>query len=411
MIDLLLINPNNRMPAPFPAIEPPLWLGLIASYHMEQGEKVVCLDAAAENLNMEQVAERARLLHPKKIIIVVIGNNPSVSSTPKMPAAEELLGFLPEAKLTGLHPLATNHSKAIPSPFTGCPDFPMASFLMAGTREKYRAHNWHCLDDLTRRSPYAVLYTSLNCPFTCSYCNIHALYGNHNIIFRPLSAIGVELTALAVFGVRNIKIWDELFCFNEKRVKAICDYIIAKGYDFNIWAYARTDTVTEKMLAKMKRAGINWLAYGFESACEDVRRQSGKKFADSRARRAIDMTRDAGVNIIANFMFGLPGETEDSMKASLDMAIRENFEYVNFNVALPYPGSPWYESLKEKPVDWSSFSQFSPNICADPRVVKFRDEAFQAYFTRPEYLSMIRVKFGERAETHIKEMAAWKIRS
>lgn len=178
-----------------------------------------------------------------------------------------------------------------------------------------------------------------------------------------------------------------------------------------MWAYARVDTIQPRMLAKMKKAGINWLAYGFESARDEVRLMSDKKFEDSTAKRAIDMTRDAGINIIANLMFGLPGETEDSMKASLDMAIRENFEYVNFSVALPYPGSPWYASLKDKPTDWSFFGQFSPKIGAAPGVVKFRDGAFQTYFARPEYLSMIRSKFGEQAEAHIKEMAGWKIRS
>ena len=110
-------------------------------------------------------------------------------------------------------------------------------------------------------------------------------------------------------------------------------------------------------------------------------------------------------------MFGLPGETEDDRKATLEFAMNENFEYINFNIALPYPGSPWYDSLKDKPTDWSSFSQFSPNICAAPEVVKFHDEAFQAYFNRPEYLSMIRTKFGEKAEAHIEEMVRWKIRS
>ena len=176
-----------------------------------------------------------------------------------------------------------------------------------------------------------------------------------------------------------------------------------KLYDLNIWAYARLDTVTTKMLKAMKAAGINWLAYGFESVRDP-------KFV-SRTKDVIKMTRDAGINIIANFMFGLPGDTEDHWKAGLDFAMQENFEYVNFYVALPYPGSQWYNDLKDKPTDWSRFSQFAPNMYGDSKVIKFKDDAFQMYFQRPEYLSMIRAKFGEKAEAHIKEMVAWKIRS
>ena len=278
---------------------------------------------------------------------------------------------------------------------------------------KYRAHNWHCLGDLENRSPYGVLYTSLNCPFRCQFCNIHALYGSKSVQLRGLGGVATDLMHFAQSGIRNIKIWDELFTWNSAQVKDILDYICVCGWGevFNIWAYAHVSCVDEGLLPKMKRAGINWLAYGFETASIKTRKKARKGFPDTVMQRAIQLTRDAGINIIGNFMFGLPGETEDEMKATLEFAMQENFEYVNFSVALPYPGSPWYTSLQNKPTDWNSFSQFSPNICADPQVVKFRDDAFQTYFSRPEYLSMIKARFGLQAEAHIKEMLAWKIRS
>ena len=397
MIDLVLVNPNGRVPTLFAAVEPPLWLGLIASYHLGQGNSVAIVDAEAEGLTIAETVQRVKALSPRETIIVVMGNNPSVSSTPKMPVAQELLKELP-ARLVGLHPNALNCPGTIRHPFEGFPSVPWQLLPL----EKYRAHNWHCLGNLDQRGNYASLYTSLNCPYSCSYCNIHALYGDRQVRLRPLGDIKAELLQLSSLGIRNIKLWDELFTLDETRVIEICDFLSQWGFKFNIWAYARVDSVSEKMLAKMKQAGVNWLAYGFESA------QEGKS---KNARRAVDMTRAAGISIIANFMFGLPGETQDSMKASLEMAVRENFEYVNFTVALPYPGSPWYDSLKVKPTDWASFSQFSPNICAVPAVVEFRDRAFQTYFGRPEYLSMIREKFGAKAEAHIKEMLKWKPRS
>ncbi len=404
MTDLVLVNPNNRVPSPYAAIEPPLWLGLIAGDRLYTS-KVAIVDAEAEGLTIEETVTRVKELNPKEILIVVMGNNPSVSSTPKMPLAEELLKYL-DAKVTGLHPMAVKHPKLDLYPVT-LSSIPWRLLPM----DKYRAHNWHCLDDLDKRSPYGVLYTSLNCPFSCSYCNIHTLYGDRKVRFRPLADIIQELALLVCdYKIRNIKIWDELFCLDTKRVNEICDFIISQGYDLNIWAYARVDTITSRMLSKMKRAGFNWLAYGFESV-DAVRKLSNKNIDDAVVKWAIDMTRDAGINIMGNFLFGLPGDTLDSMKATLDMAVRENFEYVNFNVALPYPGSVWYDSLKDKPTDWSSFNQFSPNICADSEVVKFRDEAFTTYFSRPEYLSMIKSKFGGKAEDHIKEMLKWRIRT
>ncbi len=406
-VDYCLINPNNRTPAPFAAIEPPLWLGLTAMGLIKKDKTVAVVDAEAEGLTVDQTVHRVKDLHAKQNSIVVMGANPSVSSTPKMPVTEALLTHF-KAKLTGLHPIAMRCPNTIKEPFEGLPHFPYV--LMPP--DKYRAHNWHCLDDLESRSPYAVIYTSLNCPFNCPYCNIHTLYGDRTMRYRKMHSILNDFYTLANrFHVRNVKIWDELFTLDAERVEAICDYLIREHFGFNIWAYARVDTVNQKMLDKMKQAGINWLCYGFESASNGVRKQSAKQYKDSQSKKAIDMTRQAGINILANFLFGLPGDTDEGMQATYDMAVRENFEYVNFYVALPYPGSEWYEKLIYRPNDWSSFSQFSPNICADKKVVAFRDRAFRDYFNRPEYLDMIQKKFGAKAESHIKEMVQWQIRS
>ena len=407
MVDLVLVNPNAKNPAPFSAVEPPLWLSLVAGYNIAQDKVVRIIDAEALNLSVEQTIHEINKTHPKEVLIVAQGKNPSVSSTPKMFVTEELLKYLPEAKVTGIHPIAINHPKCIREPFKGFPYVPWDLLPM----ERYRSHNWHSLKDIEHRSPYGVLYTSLGCPFSCEYCNIHTLYSDHKVLYRPMYDIFVDLDYFACKGIKNIKIWDELFCLDRKRVEEICDFIISEGYSFNIWAYARVDTVSGPMLRKMKRAGINWLAYGFESSSEDIRKLAGKKFEDSQVRYAIDSTRSAGISIIGNFIFGLPGDTMSSMRANLDMAIKENFEYVNFYVALPYPGSQWYDSLESKPADPSSFSQFSKSICADPEVVRFRDYAFNVYFNRPEYLAMIKRKFGHKAGKHIKEMLKWSIRT
>src|SRR6202008_387444 len=72
------------------------------------------------------------------------------------------------------------------------------------------------------------------------------------------------------YGVRNIKFADEMFVLNVRHVNSICDLIIERGYDLNVWAYARVDTVKDSMLDKLKRAGFHWLALGIEAADETV---------------------------------------------------------------------------------------------------------------------------------------------
>ena len=384
------------------AIEPPIWCALLAACQRKQGHKVAIWDAETDPVMPE--------LNYDWVHIVVMGSNPSASSTPKMPQAIKLYQAIKSDKikviLQGLHPITriglsddtwVAHYTAIGLLADVTPAWDLIDF------SKYRAHNWHCLDRLDQRGNYGVIYTSFGCPFNCFYCNIKTLYGGSKVQYRRLSDVIDELDVLVrKYHIKNLKIADECFTLNRERVNLLCECLIKRDYGLNIWAYGRGDTVDPVMLRKMKKAGINWLAYGFETSKEDKFRG---KDGDT-----IKMTRDAGINIMANFMFGLPGETEGDWQASLDMAIEANFEFVNFYVALPYPGSQWYASLDNPPTDWSSYNQFSPKICADPKVVKFRDEAWQTYITRPEYLSMIKSKFGEKAEAHIKEMAKRRFR-
>jgi len=99
------------------------------------------------------------------------------------------------------------------------------------------------------------------------------------------------------FGVKNIKIIDEMFALNEKRVVAFCDMIIERKYDLNMWAYARVNTVTEKMLYKMKQAGINWVAYGFESGSKRVIESITKGYKMEQVGKVVEMTYNLDIHI------------------------------------------------------------------------------------------------------------------
>ena len=350
-------------------------------------EEVHIVDAELENLDIEQTV--GRIPKDGKVLIVVMGNNPSVSSTPKMPVAEALAKRLTkegqEVIFTGIHPIANGCKwTVIKQPFEG---MPMPAWDLLPNLGFYRAHNWHCLDG-SPRQPYAVLYTSLNCPFDCYYCNIHTLYeGRKDIRYRPIKDIAKDLENMAKQGgLRNLKIWDELFALNKYRVIAISELLV--DYKVNAWAYARLDTMTEDMLRAMKRGGINWVAYGFESIKDE-------KFI-STTNKVVKMTRDYGINIIANFMFGLPGTTLDDDKRTLEFAMDNLFEWVNFYDAKPYPGSQWYED--EKPnIDWADYNQYGKKSV-------FRDMSFIRYFTEPSYLNHIEKIFGHQSVDQVNEM-------
>jgi radical SAM superfamily enzyme YgiQ (UPF0313 family) len=491
-LDLVLVNPGTRvgvyqsLGSTLAAVESPIWVGLMATFVRKRGFSVHIIDANAEDLSPEQTAERIIELNPVLAGIVVYGHNPS-ASTQVMPAAGEICALLKEKapKLNVL--LVGGHVAALPErtlkeeaadfvcdgegPYAlwellqalksshpdlskvrglwyrdgktlrSNPPAPLVKDLdgeMPGMAwdllpmDKYRAHNWHCFGFTDERQPYAALYTTLGCPFRCSFCCIQAPfksgeklagYKEHVNSYRrwsPQTVIEQIDLLVRKYGVRNIKFADEIFVLHRGHVEGICDLIIARGYDLNIWAYARVDTLKEGLVEKLKRAGVNWLAFGIEAASERVRDDVHKGYEQEDIAKALEKVRAAGINVIGNYMFGLPEDDLETMQATLDLALDLNCEFANFYSAMSYPGSELYNvALKEGwplPKKWSGYSQYAEDTLPLPtrhisgaEVLQFRDHAFQVYFNSPRYLDMVLKKFGLETLQHIKEMASHKL--
>jgi radical SAM superfamily enzyme YgiQ (UPF0313 family) len=186
----------------------------------------------------------------------------------------------------------------------------------------------------------------------------------------------------------------------------------------NIWAYARVDTIkSDETIVKLKKAGFNWICLGIESASERVRDDVDKGFAQEEIFKTVERVRSAGINIIANYIFGLPEDDLESMQATLDQAMELNCEFANFYSCMAYPGSELYHlALREGwelPKKWTGYSQHSVDMLplrtkylTAAEVIRFRDKAWQAYFTNPKYLQMIERKFGMETVKHIQEMTS-----
>ncbi len=487
-LDLMLVNPGGRrqvyqsLASTLTAIEPPVWVGLIATFIRNSGYSVHILDADAEGLTPEQTAEQIEDLAPTLTAVVVYGHQPS-ASTQNMPAASAICTALKDRAPNLKTILVGGHVAALPErtlreedvdfvcggegPHTilellqalksapadykmarglwyregnivrATPPAPLVKDLDGNMpnvawdllpMETYRAHNWHCFGDLDRQ-PYAAFYTTLGCPYHCSFCCIQAPFksgekvqgykagANSYRFWSPQAVISQIDTLVNEYGVRNIKIADEMFVLTPRHVMGICDLIIERGYELNIWAYARVDTVRDGMIDKLKEAGFNWLAFGIEAANERVRNHVQKGFDQDDVYKTIEKVRAAGINVIGNFIFGLPEDDMDTMLQTLDMALELNCEFVNFYSTMAYPGSQLYDLAAKEgwqlPKDWSGYSQHAVNSLPLPtkylssaEVLRFRDEAFQVYFNRPDYLDMITRKFGIETAQHIQEMAS-----
>jgi anaerobic magnesium-protoporphyrin IX monomethyl ester cyclase len=482
-LDLLLINPNGRdriyqdLGGDLTAVEPPLWCRIIAGYVRDRSYSVEIIDAEAEGFGPETVANLVVARNPRLVGMIVFGHQPS-ASTQQMVAASPTCRAIKDRNPAQHIIIVGGHVAALPDrtlreeaidfacnsegPITvhelldalragETHDFSAVQGLVwwAGKEvrnnlapplikeldtdlhgnvwdmlpmQKYRAHNWQCFGDLDARVPYASIYTSLGCPYKCTFCCINAPFGTNRYRMRKPEAVAAEIDLLHnKYGVKTYKIIDEMFVLNERHVVGLCDLLIERDYGLNIWAYARVDTVKARMLDKLRKAGVRWLALGIESGSEHVRDGAEKSFNQAEIIDIVRQIQQAGISVIGNFIFGLPDDDQATMQQTLDLATELNCEFANFYSAMAYPGSPLYGMAIEHkwalPESWSGFSQHSYDCLPLPtekvsaaEVLKFRDAAFDRYFRNKRYLDMVTQKFGWETRTHVEQMSRHKLR-
>ena len=294
----------------------------------------------------------------------------------------------------------------------------------------YRAPMWHAEYDFEKRTPYASLQTSLGCQFGCNFCMINILNRNDNdeigvasnyskMRFWSTNFIIKEFDKLIKMGVRTIRIVDEMFLLNPKYYIPLCEQLAERNKDdsLRIWSYSRIDTVKRPEILKLvRRAGIKWLALGIESGERSVRLEVDKgKFEDVDVRKVIQKVHEADINVMANYIFGLPGDTKETVKKTFDLSLELCTAGWNTYGAMALPGSYLYKKALEEgnqlPDTYEGFSFHSYETLPLPteklsakEIITLRDEAFNQYHNHKPFLNLIEKKFGKEAVKNIVEM-------
>ena len=475
-VDLVVVHPGaahgiyGDLGDELTALEPPLWTRLIAGWARDAGYRVRIIDAEAGRHGPAGVAGLIAAWGCRLVAIAVYGHQPS-ASTQQMHAAgaiaTEIRRWAPGVKTLMLG----GHVAALPErtlreedvdyvcrgegPLTVegllrgddiavIPDLvwrrgeqiiingraPLIEDLsrLRGNvwdllpMHLYRPHNWQVFGE-SRSQPYASVYTSLGCPYSCSFCCINAPFGERRYRMRPPADVVEEIRRLHdYYDVRTFKIVDEMFVLNPRHYGEICEGLAALPFagELNIWAYTRIDTVRPDKLALLRRAGIRWLAIGIESASAYVRDGAAKNYRATDIAKVVQSVRDAGISVIANYIVGLPDDDGITMEATYQLAAAMNTEFMNVYSAMAYPGSPLYDqAVKESwelPREWRGYSQhneFSRPLdthhVSGARVLATRDRFFRRYFSRSEYRALVVEKFGDAALAEVDKMLSYPL--
>lgn len=420
-LDVLLITPNDKKNiysnelSDTLASVPPYWMAMLGGYLRDKGLNVALLDAEAEDLSPEKLAERVKYLNPRLVGIIVTGSNITastwkmhgasiaataikqvsdipifaqgyhVSGIPEKTLREEDIDFvvlgegfntsveLAKAvgnendykKIKGLWyklsdgTIAGNNEMDI---IANLDEIPYDGFDML-PNVRYRNHFHFAFDDLSKIDRYGTFMSSLGCPYSCKFCAVGKFSGTNHLRLRSVEKTIEELEYwVDKRGAYYMRLLDECFNFNREHTVAVCKAIIERGFDVNMWCFVRTELVDQELLELMYKAGVRWVSYGFESGSQRIRGNVQKaQYTEDLIRKVSQMTQDIGISNCANFMFGLPGDDLVSMAETLQLARELCFEWPNFYCTMAYPGSRLYEEAVEKgvklPDSWLGYSQ------------------------------------------------------
>jgi len=478
----------------YSAIETPTWALLLAESLRSIEKSVAILDCEAQSLTLEESVSEIKAAKPKIACFVIYGQNPNAGTTSMIGAtllAEALkddvgdeiktcfigshVSALPMEVLEysfvdfiiyneGVYALRelleTNlkdgldkvsslgfkdkSGRAILNPRGRIISQDSMDIMLPGYAwdllpkkrdplDLYRAHFWHSGFSEEDRSPFAAIYTSLGCQFSCNFCMINIINRDTNDLnstaadykgmrFWSPEFILNQLETLAKMGVHTLRISDEMFFLNKRYYVPILEGIIARNLKFNMWAYARVDTIREDQLDLFKRAGINWLCLGIEAGNQTVRMDVDKgRFQDVNIRDVVKKIQSYGIKVLGNYIFGFPEDNLSTMQETLDLAMELNTEHANFYACQALPGSPLYFYAKKQnwdlPTKYEEYAFLSYESKPLPtkyqsakEVLKFRDDAWHQYFSNPNYLEVVTHNFGAIAKENVMKLAQIRLK-
>ena len=210
--------------------------------------------------------------------------------------------------------------------------------------------------------PSVQMLASRGCPFGCNFCLWpQVMYQGNHYRTRDIKDVIDEMEYLVrKRGFKSVYFDDDTFNVGKVRIIKLCNEIIRRDLHNIPWAImAKVDLMEEELLDTMRKAGLYSVKYGIESASQELVDRCGKRLDLKKAERIIRYTKSLGIKIHLTFSFGLLGETKETIKDTIDYALKLDPHSIQFSIITPFPGTTLFEELDRKgrilTKDWSLY--------------------------------------------------------
>ena len=243
----------------------------------------------------------------------------------------------------------------------------------------------------SRRKPACTMITSRGCPFWCIYCS-KPIFGNTVRQRSPENIIEEIKYLKEKYNVKEIIFYDDSFTINREHTIRLCQMIIDRNMDISFKCETRVNLVDKDLLLLMKKAGCYLMGYGIESGSQRVLDILKKNTTIEQIKEAVKTTKQAGIEVLGYFMMGIPGETEEDIKETINFSRQLDLDYAQFSIATAFPGTELYKTTKVK-TNWSksfyALGEKHNTSLSDVNIEKlnhYLKKAYYSFYFRPFFI-------------------------
>ncbi|MDD4872641.1 MAG: radical SAM protein, partial [Kiritimatiellae bacterium] len=243
-----------------------------------------------------------------------------------------------------------------------------------------------------RQWPCASVVLTRGCPNSCTFCD-RSVFGNRCRSYSPSYAVNLLKDLRNNFGVKEILIEDDTFIMSPKWVNEFCSRLITDKLNISWSCLGRADRMTSDMAKIMHKAGCWHISFGIESGDEKLLKTTNKKLDIKQIRSAVDFCKAAGLKTKGFFMIGFPGETEQSISLTRNLAISLPLDDISIMQLTPFPGTEMYSTAHlhgQFERDWRKMNTlntvFIPDGFSRYDMEQARSTILQDFYFRPRII-------------------------
>lgn len=244
-----------------------------------------------------------------------------------------------------------------------------------------------------KKKPFITIQSSRGCPFSCYYYCPYTVNQGRRLRYRSVDNVVGELSYLAKrFNVKSLLFRDPIFTLKKEHALDIAKEMIKMDMGLHWACETHLSTLDESSIDLFYRAGLRAINVGIENCDEEILRKNHRQATNiNHQEQIVQYCEKRGVGISAFYILGTPHDTEESIKKVIKYAKKLNTSFAQFALSTPYPGTPFYNEMKDKiySSNWGEFNGvypvfLHPNISKN-RLLELRNEAYSSYYLSPRW--------------------------